>query len=239
MERSLCPTGVAHEGASALRSGMAPIPSVAEVLRVQRDLALAEYAGGGLHLMGISCAESVRLIREAKARGLDVTADVCIANLVGTDGDVEGYDTAYKLLPPLRSADDQAALWDGLRDGSIDVVVSDHHPMDHELKSCEWGSAHFGASTLDACFGWYNARSGAPEDLALWVEAAAHRPRALFGLGPVTVNVGSPADFTIFSLDELPAPSASIGVNRPKWPVRGTAVGIVLDTLAVPATARP
>jgi dihydroorotase len=236
MERALCPTGVAHEGASALRSGMAPIPAVAEVLRVQRDLALAEYAGGGLHLMGLSCAESVRLVREAKARGLDVTADVCIANLVGTDRDVEGYDTAYKLLPPLRSADDQAALWEGLRDGTVDVVVSDHNPMDHELKSCEWGSAHFGAATIDSCFSWFNAHSGSPENLALWVEAAAHRPRELFGLGSVTVNVGSPADFTLFTLDEAPAPSPSLGVNRPSWNARGTAVGIVLDHLAVPST---
>jgi len=232
-ERSLCPTGVAHEGASALRSGMAPIPSLAESMRVQRDLALAEYAGGGLHLMGLSSAESVRLVREAKARGVNVTADVCIANLVGTDRDIEGYDTAYKVLPPLRRAEDQAALWEGLRDGTIDVVVSDHNPMDHELKSCEWGSAHFGASTIDACFGWFNAHSSSPKDLVLWVEAAAHRPRDIFGLGSVTVNVGSPADFTVFTLDESAQPSASLGVNRPVWTQRGTAVGVVLDTLAI------
>jgi len=228
-ERNLCPTGVAHEGLSALKSGMAPIPALSETIRVQRDLAIAEYAGGGLHLSGLSCAESVEMVREAKARGVDVSADVAIANLVGTDSDIESYDTAVKLMPPLRSSVDQQALWDGAFDGTIDLIVSDHDPMDHELKNCEWGSASFGASTIEQCFSWYCAvRSDRPA-LEAWVEAVAHRPRTLFGLGSVHVNIGSPADFTVFNVDGQSTGTDSLGVNVPSWPRQGCAVGTVLN----------
>jgi dihydroorotase len=230
MERNLCPTGVAHEGLSALKSGMAPIPALAETIRVQRDLAIAEYAGGGLHLSGLSCAESVEMVRAAKARGLAVSADVAIANLVGTDSDIESYDTAVKLMPPLRSSIDQSALWEGVLDGSIDLIVSDHDPMDHELKNCEWGSASFGAATIEQCFSWYCAVRSDRTALEAWVEAVAHRPRTLFGLGSVTVNIGSPADFTLFNVEGQQYGSASLGVNVPSWPRQGGAVGTVLDT---------
>ncbi|MFZ9777394.1 MAG: dihydroorotase [Schleiferiaceae bacterium] len=231
-ERSICPTGVAHEGVSALKSGMAPIPVLAETLRVQRDLAIAEYAGGGLHLSGISSAESVALIRAAKAQGIDVTADVAVANLVGQDSDIESYDTAVKLLPPLRSAQDQAALWEGLLDGTIDLVVSDHDPMDHELKACEWGSANFGAATIEDAFAWFHAARGDRPSLDSWIAAVAHRAREVFGLGPVTVNTGSPADFTLFELDQVREEHFSLGVNVPNWKKRGRAVGVVLGDQA-------
>lgn len=231
MERNLCPTGVAHEGLSALKSGMAPIPALAETIRVQRDLAIAEYAGGGLHIAGISCAESVEMLRQAKSRGVDVTADVAIANLIGTDSDIESYDTATKVLPPLRSASDRQALWEGVLDGSIDLIVSDHDPMDHELKHCEWGSASFGAATIEQCFAWFRARYSTHESLEAWIEAVAHRPRTLFGLGSVEVNVGSPADFTLFQLDGERNECASRGVNVPTWPKQGFAVGTVLDSV--------
>lgn len=232
MERNLCPTGVAHEGLSALKSGMAPIPALTETIRIQRDLAIAEYADGGLHLSGLSCAESVELVRQAKTRGIDVTADVAIANLVGTDSDIESYDTAVKLLPPLRSKLDQEALWEGVLDGSIDMIVSDHDPMDHELKNCEWGSASFGAATIEQCFSWYCAMRSDRPALEAWVEAVAHRPRTLFGLGSVTVNIGSPADFTLFHVEGQLSGKSSLGVNVPTWPQQGCAIGTVLDEVA-------
>jgi dihydroorotase len=237
MERNLCPTGVAHEGASALKSGMAPIPRLAETIRVQRDISVAEYAGGALHLTGLSCAESVDLVRAAKARGVQLTADCAIANLIGTESDVESYETAYKVLPPLRSADDRAALWSGLCDGTIDILVSDHDPMDHEVKNCEWGSAGFGAATIEDAFSWFHAHYGSADDLEVWVEAVAHKPRELFGLGSVSINVGSPADFTLFTLEGSVDRQASLGVNRPKWSKNGFALGVVLDAQAYPATA--
>jgi dihydroorotase len=235
MERNLCPTGVAHEGLSALKSGMAPIPTLSETIRVQRDIAIAEYAGGGLHLVGLSCAESVAMVRDAKARGIDVTADVAIANLVGTDSDIESYDTSVKLMPPLRSGMDQQALWDGIMDGSIDAIVSDHDPMDHEQKNCEWGSAGFGAATIEQCFSWYTAVRSDQIALNAWVEAVAHGPRALFGIGSVTVNVGSPADFTLFNVDGQRAGKATLGVNVPSWSKQGYAVGTVLNEVATQA----
>jgi dihydroorotase len=229
MERSLCPTGVAHEGAAALKSGMAVIPRLAETVRVQRDLAIAEYAGGAIHLSGLSCEESVELVRQAKLKGINATADVAIANLVGSESDVESYNTAYKVLPPLRSESDQMALWAGLFDGTIDLVVSDHDPMDHELKNCEWGSASFGAATIERTFGWFMAKQSSQDALELWVESVAHRARRIFGLGTVTVNVGSPADFTLFRLDGEQKERASLGVNYPDWQQVGRAEGVVLD----------
>ena len=229
MERNLCPTGVAHEGVAALKSGMAVIPRLAETVRVQRDLTIAEYAGGAIHLSGLSCEESVDLLRQAKLRGINATADVAIANLVGSDNDVESYNTSYKVLPPLRSESDQKALWAGLFDGTIDLVVSDHDPMDHELKNCEWGSASFGAATIERTFGWFRAKQNSQEALELWVEAVAHRARRIFGLGSVTVNVGSPADFTLFRLDGEQKERASLGVNYPDWKQVGRAEGVVLD----------
>jgi dihydroorotase len=171
-------------------------------------------------------------VRQAKARGIDVTADVAIANLVGTDSDIESYDTAVKLLPPLRSKLDQEALWEGVLDGSIDMIVSDHDPMDHELKNCEWGSASFGAATIEQCFSWYCAMRSDRPALEAWVEAVAHRPRTLFGLGSVTVNIGSPADFTLFHVEGQLSGKSSLGVNVPTWPQQGCAIGTVLDEVA-------
>jgi len=211
------------------KSGMAVIPRLAETVRVQRDLAIVEYAGGAIHLSGLSCEESVELVRQAKLKGINATADVAIANLVGSESDVESYNTAYKVLPPLRSESDQMALWAGLFDGTIDLVVSDHDPMDHELKNCEWGSASFGAATIERTFGWFMAKQSSQDALELWVEAVAHRARRIFGLGTVTVNVGSPADFTLFRLDGEPKERASLGVNYPDWQQVGRAEAVVLD----------
>jgi dihydroorotase-like cyclic amidohydrolase len=109
--------------------------------------------------------------------------------------------------------------------------------MDHEVKNCEWGSAGFGAATIEDAFSWFHAHYGSADDLEVWVEAVAHKPRELFGLGSVSINVGSPADFTLFTLEGSVDRQASLGVNRPKWSKNGFALGVVLDAQAYPATA--
>jgi len=227
-EPGICPLGQAHEGAQALSQGLAPIPVLAETLRIQRDLAILNYAGGRLHIAGVSSAEGVEMIRKAKSQGLSVTSDVCIANLVGTDRDIQGFDTRYKTLPPLRSESDQDALWAGFMDGTIDTVVSDHQPMDEESKNCEWGLATFGAATIEHAFGWYRHKNSSHEGLERWIEAVCHTNREIYQLGACVVRVGMPADLTVFAIDGSAEGLKTRGVNVPQWTQNGRAIGTIL-----------
>jgi dihydroorotase len=229
-ERHLCPSGQAHEGVVALSQGLSPIPTLAESLRIQRDVMIQEYAGGHLHIAGVSSAEGVEAIRAAKARGQQISADVAIANLIGTEEDIRGFDSTYKVLPPLRSSEDREALWEGFIDGTLDLVVSDHQPMDTEAKDCEWGQALFGAATIEHTFGWYRHLYPSHEALERWIEAVAHRARELYHLGTCEIKVGMPADLTVFALDGSAEGLATKGVNVPSWTQNGRAVGTILGS---------
>jgi dihydroorotase len=229
-ERHLCPSGQAHEGVVALSQGLSPIPTLAESLRIQRDVMIQEYAGGHLHIAGVSSAEGVEAIRAAKARGQQISADVAIANLIGTEEDIRGFDSTYKVLPPLRSSEDREALWEGFMDGTLDLVVSDHQPMDTEAKDCEWGQASFGAATIEHTFGWYRHLYPSHEALERWIEAVAHRARELYHLGTCEIKVGMPADLTVFALDGSAEGLATKGVNVPSWTQNGRAVGTILGS---------
>ena len=229
-ERHLCPSGQAHEGVVALSQGLSPIPTLAESLRIQRDVMIQEYAGGHLHIAGVSSAEGVEAIRAAKARGQQISADVAIANLIGTEEDIRGFDSTYKVLPPLRSSEDREALWEGFMDGTLDLVVSDHQPMDTEAKDCEWGQALFGAATIEHTFGWYRHLYPSHEALERWVEVVAHRARELYHLGTCEIKVGMPADLTVFALDGSAEGLATKGVNVPSWTQNGRAVGTILGS---------
>ncbi len=229
-ERHLCPSGQAHEGVVALSQGLSPIPTLAESLRIQRDVMIQEYAGGHLHIAGVSSAEGVEAIRAAKARGQQISADVAIANLIGTEEDIRGFDSTYKVLPPLRSSEDREALWEGFMDGTLDLVVSDHQPMDTEAKDCEWGQALFGAATIEHTFGWYRHHYPRHEALERWNEAVAHRARELYHLGTCEIKVGMPADLTVFALDGSAEGLATKGVNVPSWTQNGRAVGTILGS---------
>ena len=229
-ERHLCPSGQAHEGVVALSQGLSPIPTLAESLRIQRDVMIQEYAGGHLHIAGVSSAEGVEAIRAAKARGQQISADVAIANLIGTEEDIRGFDSTYKVLPPLRSSEDREALWEGFMDGTLDLVVSDHQPMDTEAKDCEWGQALFGAATIEHTFGWYRHLYPSHEALERWIEAVAHRARELYHLGTCEIKVGMPADLTVFALDGSAEGLATKGVNVPSWTQNGRAVGTILSS---------
>jgi dihydroorotase len=229
-ERHLCPSGQAHEGVVALSQGLSPIPTLAESLRIQRDVMIQEYAGGHLHIAGVSSAEGVEAIRAAKARGQQISADVAIANLIGTEEDIRGFDSTYKVLPPLRSSEDREALWEGFMDGTLDLVVSDHQPMDTEAKDCEWGQALFGAATIEHTFGWYRHLYPSHEALERWIEAVAHQARELYHLGTCEIKVGMPADLTVFALDGSAEGLATKGVNVPSWTQNGRAVGTILGS---------
>jgi dihydroorotase len=145
--------GVANEGIVATRLGLKGIPNLAEELIVARNLFLLEYTGGKLHIPTISTAKSVALIKEAKTKGLKVTCSVAVHYLILTDEKLDGFDTRFKVSPPLRSEADRQALIAGVLDNTIDCITSDHNPVDIEHKKMEFDLAKNGTIGLESTFG--------------------------------------------------------------------------------------
>ncbi|MDP2175916.1 MAG: dihydroorotase [Bacteroidota bacterium] len=137
-----------NEGTVALSLGLKGIPQMAEYLQVQRDIELADYHQHKIHISKVSTERSVEIIRQAKLQGIKVTCDVAVMNLVLTDEALMEFDSHLKLMPPLRQANDVKALWEGIADGTIDAICSDHHPQEIEKKNVELEYAAYGASTL-------------------------------------------------------------------------------------------
>ncbi|HEU0136825.1 MAG TPA: dihydroorotase [Flavobacterium sp.] len=190
-------SGVANEGIAATSLGLKGIPALAEDLQVARNLFLLEYTGGKLHIPTISSARSVELIRDAKAKGLDVTCSVSVHHLVLTDDILSGFDTRYKVSPPLRSNADRVALLQGIRDGVIDMITSDHNPIDIEHKKMEFDRAADGTIGLESAFG--ALCSVLPlEKVAQMLVAGKER----FGIGRNGIAEGSKASLSLFNPDQ-------------------------------------
>ena len=192
--------GVMHEGPTSTRLGLKGIPGAAEEVMVLRDLALADLTGGRLHLQHVSTRGSVRAVREAKGRGLAVTAEVTPHHLALTDEDVgiSGYDTDFKMNPPLRSSDDVKACREGLADGTIDAVATDHAPHSAVEKDLEYDVAANGIIGLETAFAvcLAIARTGAFSEKRL-IEALTVGPARAFGLPGGTLARGAPADVAV------------------------------------------
>ncbi|QAY62707.1 dihydroorotase [Xylanimonas allomyrinae] len=138
-----------HEGVVSAEIGLAGWPAVAEEAIIARDVLLAEHVGSRLHVCHLSTRGSVEIVRWAKARGIDVTAEATPHHLLLTDDLARGYDPVFKVNPPLRTADDVEAVREGLADGTIDIVATDHAPHPREDKDCEWAAAAFGMTGLE------------------------------------------------------------------------------------------
>ncbi len=141
--------GVVHEGEISTRLGLPAIPEAAETVGVARDLALIETSGARSHINLLSCARSVEMIREARESGLPVSASVAIHQLLLTERNVGAFDTQYKVIPPLRTEKDREALIEGVRDGTIDAICSDHQPHDADAKLAPFGEAATGMAGLE------------------------------------------------------------------------------------------
>ncbi len=150
---SLSKNGVANEGVSATRLGLKGMSSLSESLQIARNLSLLEYTNGRMHIPTISCAKSVELVREAKKKALKITCSVAVHNLILTDDILSEFDTNYKVLPPLRTEEDRQALLEGVLDGTIDIITSDHNPIDIEHKKVEFDYALSGTIGLESAFG--------------------------------------------------------------------------------------
>jgi dihydroorotase len=192
--------GVMHEGAASTRLGLKGIPGAAEEVMVLRDVALAELTGGRLHVAHVSTRGALRAVREAKARGLRVTAEVTPHHLSLTDEDVaaSSYSTDLKMNPPLRSAADVAACVAALADGTLDAIATDHAPHSAVEKDVEFDAAANGIIGLETAFPICLAlvRRGALTERRL-VEAFTAGPARVFGLPGGTLANGSPADVAV------------------------------------------
>lgn len=142
--------GQMHEGELSTKLGMKGIPNLAEDVAIQRNLEIIRYAGGRVHFQTISTAKGVDLIRQAKSEGLQVTADCSIYQLLFSENDLEDFDSNYKVKPPFRGESDRAALIAGLKDGTIDALVSNHQPQDYDSKFMEFDLASFGMIGLQS-----------------------------------------------------------------------------------------
>lgn len=156
LDTKIAGKGIVNEGSVSTSLGLKGIPALAEELQVARDLFILEYTGGKLHIPTISTAGSVKLIADAKKKGLDVSCNVALPNLVFTDETLEEFDTNFKVLPPLRTKKDVTALIKGVKSGVIDFITTDHTPLDIEQKKIEFDNAAYGTIGLETAFGILN-----------------------------------------------------------------------------------
>jgi dihydroorotase len=201
-EQSLSRGGQMHEGAVSAELGLTGYPSVAESLMVERDLALAAYEDRPLHVLHVSARESVEALRRAQAAGVHATAEVTPHHLCLTDESVRSLDPNLKMNPPLRSADDRAALIEGLRDGTIGSVATDHAPHARHEQEVPFEAAPFGVTGLETAFSALYTHLVEPGLLPLdtVLERMSAGPARAFGLRPPRVAVGEEANLVLLDL---------------------------------------
>jgi len=196
-DASIKGNGVANEGVQSTRLGLKGIANLAEELIVARNLYLLEYTGGKLHIPTISTAKSVELIREAKSKGLNVTCSASVHHLTLTDEKLDGFDTRVKVSPPLRSEYDRQALIEGVKNGVIDMITSDHNPIDIEHKKMEFDLAKDGTIGLETAFG--ALLNVLPAEVIVDKLTAG---KVIFGVRSAAISEGAKANLTLFTTDE-------------------------------------
>jgi dihydroorotase len=234
-DSSLSGKGVMHEGAVSTELGLRGIPRAAEDVMTGRDITLAELTGCRLHIAHVSTAGSVNMIRAAKVRGVKVTAETCPHYFTLTDEAVRGYNTQAKMNPPLRTADDVAAIKQGLTDGTIDVIATDHAPHGMDEKSGEFDYAPFGIVGLETALGLtFKLVEEKVLSLAEAIKKLSTNPASILKINKGTLSVGADADITIIDLDaDWTVDSAqfkSKSKNTPfnGWKLRGRAVQTIV-----------
>lgn len=201
-DNSLSAGGRMHEGNTSVNLGLKGIPNMAEELMITRDIELARYSNAPIHFSHISSKGSVDLVRKAKRSGLQVTCDVAVANLVFTDENLESFDSNFKLSPPLRGKSDRKALWDGIADGTIDCIVTDHTPEDPEHKNVEFEYAAKGMIMFQTALSLLlmNRPSGMPVEVI--VKALTENPRKILKQPAVKVAKGETAELCLFDTEK-------------------------------------
>jgi dihydroorotase len=236
---SLKGEGVAHEGATTGRLGLRGIPGVAESVMVERDISLAELTGGRVHVAHMSARQSLRAVRDGKARGVAVTAEVTPHHLVLTDDALAergGYDTNCKMNPPLREEADRAAMIEGLRDGSIDAIATDHAPHHADEKALEFDQAPFGIVGLETAVPLCLDRLVHTGIISLerFVELLSAAPARILGVPGGTIREAGPADLTILAPDRTVTVRSSALRSKSKntpfdgWSLKGAVAATIV-----------
>ncbi len=199
---SLSGNGAMHEGSVSAELGVAGIPGVSESSMIARDALIAGYEGGAIHSQHLSCAESVRIVAEAKAAGISITAEASPHHLCFTDEDVRTLDTRMKMNPPLRAEDDRQALIEGLRSGAIDCIATDHAPHAPHEKEVPFEQAPMGTTGLESAFAACYDELVLPGHLTLGtLLERMNAGAAIFGLDTPTIAPDSPADLVLIDLN--------------------------------------
>lgn len=240
-ENTLIHKGSVHEGEFSKNNGLNGIPSVCESVQIARDVLLAEAASCHYHVCHISTKESVRIVRDAKRAGIQVTAEVTPHHLLLSQDDIPGLDANYKMNPPLRDASDREALIEGLLDGTIDFIATDHAPHTAEEKSEGMVAAPFGIVGLETAFPLLYTNFVLKNIITLeqLIEFLTKKPAEAFGLPYGKIEVGTPADLVLLNLTEEqvinPEEFLSKGKNTPfggwackGWPVMTIAEGNIV-----------
>ncbi len=232
-EDSLVEDGIMNESLHSAMLGMKGRPTVAEDIAVARDILLAEYADAKIHIAHISTKGAVELVRQAKKRGVKVTAEVTPHHLTLTDDVVNNFDTSTKVNPPLRTAEHVQAMVEGLKDGTIDAIVTDHSPHAFEEKDREYRFAPSGFPGLETALGviltslYHSGKFSLPEI----IEKMSSNPAKVFNLNRGSLEVGKVADVVIFD------PELEWAVDDKKFYTRGTHCPFVGKTLKGKAVA--
>ncbi len=214
--RGLVTDGLIDEGPISVSLGLSGIPELAEVMMVKRDLDLLKYSESRLHLLNISCRESVELIVRAREDGYAVTCSIPVQNLLETVESTSSFDPNYKVLPPLRSEENRKFLLKAVKDGQIDFITSNHRPVNIEGKKLEFAYADFGISSLETSFNILLKAWGKPKKLDHLVNVLAIAPRKALSLEIPTIQRNQPANLTIFHPEETSAHSTSEFKSRSK-----------------------
>jgi dihydroorotase len=230
-----------NEGLVSSRMGVRGKPNASEDVHIVRDLLVAEFTGGHLHLQHVSTAFGVDAIRQAKARGVHVTAEATPHHLLLTDAAVDGYRTEAKMNPPLRSERDRLAVLEGLRDGTLDVVATDHAPHHYDEKEQAFDDAPNGIVGLETAVGLMLTHivGEGVLDLSTLVERMSCQPARAFRLPGGSLRPGSPADVTVLDLemgwtvDRDAFRSRSHNTPFHGWELRGRAVQTIVGGAVV------
>ncbi len=228
--------GHMNEGVVSSRMGVRGKPNASEDVHIVRDLLVAEFTGGHIHLQHVSTAFGVEMIRQAKARGVRVTAEASPHHLLLTDAAAEGYRTEAKMNPPLRSEADRQAVLEGLRDGTLDVIATDHAPHHYDEKEQAFEDAPNGIVGLETAVGLMLTHivGKGVLDLPTLVERMSCQPARAFRLPGGTLEPGSPADLTVLDLGEAWTVDRNRFVSRSRntpfhgWELTGRAVATVV-----------
>jgi dihydroorotase len=236
-ENTLINKGSVHEGKFSKAQGINGIPSVCESVHIARDVLLAEAANCHYHVCHISTKESVRVVRDAKRAGINVTAEVTPHHLLLSEDDIPGLDTNFKMNPPLRGKDDRVALIEGLLDGTIDFIATDHAPHTNEEKAEDMSLAPFGIVGLETAFPllYTHFVENGVMSLAQLVDYLTIRPSNAFGLESGKIEIGATADIVLLDLNHTekinPDNFLSKGKNTPfaGWECKGWPAATIVE----------